>query len=178
MKKVTLILALTVATGALFAQKKTTTSGTITFDATTPKDAMPKAENKTAIAAIDTKAGTVAFEAIVKSFSFGNPMMQDHFNSPKWLDSEQFPKATFKGKITNLGEVSFDKDGSYTANVEGDLTIHGTTKPVSTKAIVTVKGGVINTTAAFTIKLVDYSISNAGGKLADEPKIIVVADFK
>jgi len=178
MKKVTLILALTLATGALFAQKKTTTSGTITFDATTPKDALPIAENKTVIAAIDTKTGTVAFEAIVKSFSFSNPMMQDHFNSPKWLDSEQFPKATFKGKITNPAEVSFDKEGSYKANVAGDLTIHGITKPVSTEATIIVKGGTINTTSNFTIKLADYSLSNAGGKLADEPKITVLADFK
>ena len=77
MKKVTLILALTVVTGALFAQKKTTSSGSITFDATTPKDDMPKAENKTVIAAIDTKTGSVAFEAIVKSFSFVNGMMQE-----------------------------------------------------------------------------------------------------
>ncbi len=178
MKKVTLILALTVATGALFAQKKTTSSAIITFDATTTKDALPKADNKTVIAAIDTKTGTVAFEAIVKSFSFGNPMMQEHFNSPKWLDSEQFPKATFKGKITNLGEVSFEKEGSYSAKVEGDLTIHGITKPVSSQATIVVKGGVINTTSDFTIKLTDYSLGNAGGKLADEPKITVAADFK
>ena len=178
MKKVTLILALTVVTGALFAQKKTTSSGIITFDATTPKDDMPKAENKTAIAAIDTKTGSVAFEAIVKSFSFGNGMMQEHFNSPKWLDSEQFPKSTFKGKITNLNEVAFDKDGTYKANVEGHLTMHGITKPASAKATIVVKGGAINATSEFTIKLADYSLSNAGGKLADEPKITVAADFK
>src|SRR5438128_908253 len=132
MKKVALILALTVTTGAMFAQKKTTSSATVTFDATTPKDEMPKAENKTVIAAIDPKTGVVAFEAVVKSFNFSNAMMQEHFNSAKWLDSEQFPKASFKGKITNPGDVKFETDGSYKAKVEGDLTIHGITKPVST----------------------------------------------
>jgi hypothetical protein len=46
------------------------------------------------------------------------------------------------------------------------------------KAIILVKGGAIRATSDFTIKLADYSISNAGGKLADEPKITVSADFK
>jgi hypothetical protein len=47
MKKTILSLALVVATGLLFAQKKTTTSATINFDATTSIDKLPRAENKT-----------------------------------------------------------------------------------------------------------------------------------
>ena len=179
MKKVTLFLALTVVTaGTLFAQKKTTSSGIITFDATTPKDALPKAENKTAVALLDTKGGNVGFEAIIKGFNFENAMIQEHFNGEKWMDSEKFPKATFKGKITNLNEVAFDKDGSYKATVTGDLTLHGITKPLTAPATIVVKAGAISTTSEFTIKLADYSLGNAGGKLADEPKITVAADFK
>jgi polyisoprenoid-binding protein YceI len=177
MKKALLILALA-TTGTVFAQKKTTTSATVSFDATTKLDALPKADNKTVIAAIDPKTGTVAFEAQIKGFQFGNPMMQEHFNGPKWLDSEKNPTSVFKGKITNIGDVKFDKDGSYTATIEGDLTLAGITKPLAGKAIILVKGGAIRATSDFTIKLADYSISNAGGKLADEPKITVSADFK
>ena len=178
MKKTILFIALTVVAGALYAQKKTTTSGSISFDATTSLDDLPKADNKTVIAAIDTKAGTVAFEAIIKSFTFGNPMMQEHFNSPKWLDSEKFPKATFKGTITNLADVNFGADGTYSAKLAGDLTMHGITKPLASTATITVKDGAINTVSNFTISLTDYSISDAGGKLAKEPKIVVAADFK
>mgnify|MGYP003492588993 FL=1 len=50
MKKTILSLAMVLAAGLLFAQKKTTTSAVISFDATTPIDALPKAENKTVIA--------------------------------------------------------------------------------------------------------------------------------
>ena len=57
MKKTTLVLALVFAAGAAFAQKKTTSSATVSFDATTPKDALPKAENKTVIGSIDTQTG-------------------------------------------------------------------------------------------------------------------------
>lgn len=177
MKKAILILALA-TTGTVFAQKKTTTSATVKFDATTKIDALPVAENKTVVAAIDPKTGAVAFEAQIKGFNFGNPMMQEHFNGPKWMDSEKNPTSTFKGKITNPGEVKFDTDGSYTAAIEGDLTMHGITKPLTGKATIVVKGGAVNATSEFTIKLADYSISNAGGKLADEPKITVSADFK
>jgi polyisoprenoid-binding protein YceI len=178
MKKSILLLALTVSAGVLFAQKKTTTAATVKFDATTKLDAMPIAENKTVVAFIDTKTGDVAFEAQIKGFNFGNPMMQEHFNSEKWMDSEKNPTSTFKGKITNPGEVKFDKDGSYTVAITGDLSMKGISKPMTGKATIVVKGGAISAASDFTIKLSDYSIGNAGGKLADEPKISVSADFK
>ena len=60
MKKTILFLGLVIAAGSLFAQKKTTTSATVSFDATTSLDALPKANNKTVIGAIDTKTGAVA----------------------------------------------------------------------------------------------------------------------
>jgi len=178
MKKTTLFLALTLSAGLLFAQKKTTTAATVKFDAATPSDALPVAENKTVIAALDTKTGTVAFEAQVKGFTFGNAMMQDHFNSPKWFDSEKNPTASFNGKITNLDKVKFDKDGTYAVAIEGELTLKGISKPLNGKATLVVKGNAIHAASDFTIKLADYDVSNAGGKVADEPKITVSADFK
>ena len=177
MKRTLLIAALAIA-GTSFAQKKTSTAAIISFDATTPSDALPKAENKTAIAMVDTKAGTVAFEAQIKGFSFSNPMMQDHFNGGRWMDSEKFPTSTFSGKITNLADIKWDKDGIYKGKVEGDLTMHGITKPLSTEATFTVKGGKLMAEAAFSIKGADYGIGTAGGKVAEEPKITVSADLK
>lgn len=180
MKKTTFIIALAFISSALFAQKKTSTSGTINFDATTSLDALPKAENKTVVAALDTKTGAIAFEAIVKSFSFGNPMMQDHFNSDKWLDSDKFPTSTFKGKITNFTAVNLKKDGTYATEVTGDLTIHGITKLVTTTGSVVVAGKAITASAAFTVKLEDYGITGKaieGGKVTNEPKITVAVNF-
>ncbi len=181
MKKTICMLAIVFVSGALFAQKKTTTSATVAFDATTNLDALPKADNKTVVAALDPKSGMIAFEAIVKSFSFKNPMMQDHFNSDKWLDSDKFPTVVFKGKITNLKAVDFKKDGTYLTEVKGDLTIHGITKPLNTTGSVVVTGKAISATAAFTIKVNDYGIINKAidnGKVAKEPKITITADFK
>lgn len=180
MKKTILSAALVLATGLLFAQKKTTTSATVNFDATTDLDALPKAENKTVIASLDTKSGTIAFEAAVKSFTFSNPKIQEHFNSKGWMDSDQFATATFKGSIVNLKDVKFNKDGVYAVTVNGDLTIHGVTKPVETKGTVTVAGKSVKASSDFTISLDDYGVKGgaiAAGKVSKEPKITVVAEF-
>lgn len=181
MKKSILFIALVSATGFLFAQKKTTTSATINFDATTSLDALPKAENKTVIAAIDPQKGTIAFEVAMKNFTFGNPRMQEHFNGPKWLDSEKFPTADFKGTITNLAAVNFTKDGTYDAEVAGDLTIHGVTKPVKTTGKIIVNGKAVTANTEFTIKLEDYAIDGpqvAAGKISKDPKISVSAEMQ
>jgi polyisoprenoid-binding protein YceI len=180
MKKsiVTLLFLFSITFG--FAQKKTTTSAVVAFDATTSLDNLPKAENKTAVAALDTKTGDLAFEVTVKSFSFANPMMQEHFNSKGWMDSDQFPLATFNGKITNLGDIDFSKDGVYYADVVGDLSIHGQTNRASSKATIKVEGGKIHSMTDFTIKLDDYKVDGgaiAAGKVNKEPKVSVSASF-
>ena len=202
MKKTILLIALVTVTGSIFAKnavsiskkeksanlpgenagpKKTTTSGTISFNATTAKDAKPKGENKTVIASLDIVKGTIAFEVIVKNFSFENPMMQEHFNSPVWMDSEKFPTATFKGNIANLSAINFKKDGTYAAQVKGDLTIHGVTKSVSSAGSITVAGGSIKVASDFNVPLADYGINGpaiAAGKVATESKVSVAADLK
>ncbi len=181
MKKTILIVALVTLTGTLFAQRKTTTSATVSFNATTSIDNLPKADNKTVIAAIDTKTGVVQFEANVKSFAFANPTMQGHFNGDRWMNSDQFPTLSFKGTITNVSDVNLSKDGSYTANVEGSLTIRGKEQKIKVPANITVKAGVITATSDFSVKLADYDISGApveAGKVSKEPKISVWAEFK
>lgn len=181
MKKVIFILSLVATTGTLFAQKKTTTSATVAFDASTAIDNLPKADNKTVIAAIDTKTGSVQFEANVKNFAFRNPMMQEHFNGEKWLNSGQHPTFTFKGNIVDLSAVNFAKDGSYKTDVEGVLTIKGNSQKVKVPGTVVVNGNSLTTTANFSITLADYGITGAaidGGKVSKNPKITVTADFK
>jgi polyisoprenoid-binding protein YceI len=181
MKKTILSLAMVLAAGLLFAQKKTTTSAVVSFDATTPIDALPKAENKTVIASLDTKSGTIAFEAAIKSFAFSNPKIQEHFNAKGWMDSDQFATASFKGSITNLKTVKFNKDGTYAVDVTGDLTMHGITKAIDAKGTITVTGKVVVATSEFTVKLEDYKVSGgaiAAGKVAKEPAIKVVAEFQ
>lgn len=180
MKKTILAFVLFFAVSVLYAQKKTTTSATVAFDATTPKDALPKAENKTVIGFVDIKTGDVAFEAAVKNFSFSNPKVQEHFNNASWMNSDQFPKFTFIGKIEKVNKIKFTKDGTYDAKVKGMLTVKGVSKPFKAEGLVTVLAGKINVVANFNIKLADYAISGQSieaGKVSREPKVTVTAQF-
>jgi len=180
MKKTLLALALIIMTGSLFAQKKTTTSATVIFDATTDKDLLPKAENKTVIGALDTKTGVVQFEAAVKNFAFSNPRIQEHFNGANWMKSDVFPKFSFKGKIKDLSKVNFTKDGTYTGTVSGELTIKDETKTLITPVTFVISGGKISATTSFSVKLSDYNITGVpidAGKVAKEPKVTVAATF-
>ncbi len=181
MKKTFLLLSFITATMLSFAQVKSTTSAVVGFDATTAIDNLPKAENKTVIGEIDTKTGAIGFEAVVKNFAFANPMIQEHFNGAKWMNSSAFPLFSFNGKITDLSKVNFGKNGTYTVPVSGDLTIKDITKKITTSAKIVVDGGTINATSAFSVKLSDYGISGVpvdAGKVAKEPKINVSASLK
>jgi len=180
MKRTILSLAVVTISMMTFAQKKTSTSATIAFDASTAIDDLPKAENKTAIAAIDPAKNTVQFEAAIKNFAFANPKIQEHFNQKGWLNSDEFPKATFNGVIANPSSVNFKKDGTYTVTVEGDLTIKGKTQKVTAPATIVVAGKTLKTIATFTIKLADFGVEGqpiTAGKVSGEPKISVSAEL-
>ena len=180
MKKTILFLAFIATSGLLFAQPKTTTSATVSFDATTPKDALPKADNNTVIGSLNTQTGDVAFEAAVKNFSFSSPKMQEHFNGANWMNSDQFPKFTFTGKIDKVNKVKFTKNGTYSVKVTGDLTIKGITKKISVNGTITVVSGIIKISTDFRVVLWHYNITGQpieAGKVSREPKVSMSAEF-
>ena len=180
MKKTILFLSFVAITTGSMAQKSTTTSAVVSFDATTPKDALPKAENKTVIGSLDKTTGVVVFEAAVNNFAFSNPKVQEHFNGANWMNSGSFPKFTFSGKIEKVNKVKFTKNGSYNVTVKGNLTVKGISKPVTSTGTITVKDGAVSTKSSFTIKLADYNITGQpieAGKISTEPKITVSASF-
>lgn len=180
MKKINLLLALVISTGSLFAQQITTTSATVAFDATTAKDALPKAENKTVIGSINTQTGAVAFEAAVKNFSFSNPQMQGHFNGDNWFKSNTYPVFSFSGKIEKLSKVKFTKDGIYKVSVNGIMKIRDISKKTKIQGTVTIANGKIKLASDFLVKLADYNITGApidAGKVAPQAKVTVSAEF-
>lgn len=180
MKKAILFLSFVSIAAVAMAQKSTTTSAVVTFDATTPKDALPKAENKTVIGALDKTTGALLFEAAVNNFSFTNGSIQKHFNGDKWMNSTEFPKFTFTGKIDVLNKVKFATNGTYNVTISGNLTVKGMSKPLTAPATITVTNGAVQATSSFSIVLAAYGITGGpidSGKVAAEPKITVSAQF-
>ena len=79
---------------------------------------------------VEQSSGRVEASVLIKGFLFDKSLMQEHFNE-NYMESSKFPKASFKGKIDNLSAVNFGQDGTYNAQISGDLTMHGVTKPVT-----------------------------------------------
>ena len=120
-----------------------------------------KADNNQVAGVIDTGTGEIVFQVLIKSFHFERALMEEHFNE-NYMESDKYPKSTFKGKITNLSSVNFAKEGTYDATVDGDLMIHNVTKKVDFKGKIEVITGGINASSKFNLVPEDYNIPIPG----------------
>jgi polyisoprenoid-binding protein YceI len=120
--------------------------------------------NYKVVSTLDQETGEVVFSVPMQSFEFEKELMQKHFNSSDFLDTKKFPKAKFTGKISNLNEVIFTKNGTYNATATGELTIKGVTKPLNATGTITVLNGKITLNSKMNITLADYNISFSKGK--------------
>jgi polyisoprenoid-binding protein YceI len=155
-----------------------TKSGNISFESKAPLEDI-EAKNSEVESKLLPSNGQVVFTLLMKGFQFENQLMEDHFNE-NYVESSKFPKADFKGFITNVNNVNFSKDGTYPAKVKGNLTIHGVTKEVLTDGTVIVKNGKATANSRFNIKLKDYGIGGGliGKKIAETITIIVDCQYE
>ena len=160
MKQAAFILILNLIFISANSQKYMTKNGYIGFFSHTPLEDI-KADNNQVASVIDISTGDLVFQVLIKSFRFEKALMEEHFNE-NYMESEKFPKASFKGKITNLTSVSFSKNGTYPVTVEGDLTIRDITKKISSTGAIEVATGAINANAKFNITPEDYKIKIPG----------------
>ncbi len=186
MKRLTLLSILLITVGIATAFKPT--NGKLVsqkthvkfFSTTTAEDI--EAHNYKSVSTINTKNGDVVFSVPMQSFEFEKALMQKHFNSEKFLDTKANPKAKLVGKISNLADVNFEKNGNYTVTVIGELTLHGVTKPLSEKAIITITGNVISVNSKFNITLSDYGVAFEKGKpasnIAKKVEVLVEGEFQ
>jgi polyisoprenoid-binding protein YceI len=159
-------------------QKLISKNSHIEFTSSTPLEQI-EANNNQAVSILDPATGSLAFTLLVKSFEFKTALMQEHFNE-NYLESDKFPKATFKGNITNNSKIDYKNDGTYPATVTGDLTIHNVTKQVTVPATIEIKKGIVSAKASFIVKPADYNISIPSvveNKIAREVKVIVESTY-
>ena len=179
MKKIILVVAYIGICVTAMSQEKiySTKSSSITFFSSTPLERI-EAVNSQATAKLSDKSGQMAFLLLIKGFKFDNALMQEHFNE-NYMESTKFPKADFKGLISNITAVNFAKDGNYAVDVAGDLTIHGVKKPVTAKGNIEVKSGKVTAKSVFKIKVKDFGITGKyiGEKIANEVEVTVVSKF-
>lgn len=156
-KNFVIALALVLSASLSFAQGKYyTKTGKITFYSKAPLE-NDEAVNKTVTAVLDSKSGAIQFAVQMKGFEFEKQLMQQHFNE-NYVESDKYPKSEFKGTITNNSAIDYTKEGTYTVQVKGQLTIHGVTKNITSAGTLKIIGGNIDASSTFNVLLSDYNI--------------------
>jgi len=80
----------------------------------------------TVVLDVEANTGSVTVLMDMTSIDFGHDGMNEHGTAEDILNVEKFPTATYVGTLADF------VDGAPTA-VEGNLTLHGVTKPVNLK---------------------------------------------
>ena len=155
--KVALIAMMVASLHSVCAQSKyIDRRGNATFLSSAPMEDI-RAENNQAVSIIDTETGEIVASMLMRSFNFRKALMEEHFNE-NYVESDKYPKATFKGKIVNLAEVDFAKEGNYTLDITGEISLHGATQPLTLKAEAVVRGGTVSAKAVFPLRVKDFKI--------------------
>jgi polyisoprenoid-binding protein YceI len=130
---------------------------------------------------VDPKAvGATALDVTVDTNSLGtlNAALDTHLKSKDFLDVAAFPTATFKAtKVTQTGEK--------TADITGDLTLHGVTKPIVVHATFN-QGGAnpmdkkyeLGFAGSAEITRSDFGIKAYVPAISDKVTLTIEAEFK
>ena len=180
MKKIIPVLALFAFMNTpVNSQVYYTKNGNVSFFSKTVLENID-AENNQVISVLNTETGILQFTLLNHAFHFPKAKMEADFNQD-YMESDKYPRSTFKGTISNLSEINFNKDGSYPVNVNGDLTIHGVTKKISTPGTITIKNGSISATSSFNVLVNDYRIkipSIVSNKIGESIEIKVACNYQ
>lgn len=151
----TLFLILVLFTSAN-AQRFMTKTGHINIYSHTPVEDI-KADNNQVASVVDLSTGEIVFQVLIKSFKFEKALMEEHFNE-NYMESDKYPKSTFRGKITDPSPSAMTKEGKYDVTIEGDLNIHNVTNEIIAKGTMEVGKGELTAFSKFNISPADYNI--------------------
>ncbi len=152
-------------------------TGNITFEASEELFEPVKATNASVTVILNSKTNEIASLALMKSFRFKNSLMEEHFNE-NYIESETYPKATFKGKLIDFSFAELNETVSEVA-VDGIIELRGKQKEVKTTLKINKVDDSIIIVGAFKVAPEDFGIvipSIVKNKIAKE--IIVSLDFK
>lgn len=138
-----------------------------------------EAVNERTTAALNLEKGEIVVKMLIKHFTFENALMQEHFNE-NYMESETYPTALFKGTFKTDKPIDLSTDGMYKVTVDGELTIHGETKPHTGTATITVKDGKVSAETKFVASPADYGIeipTVVVRNIAEEIEVTTKLDF-
>lgn len=159
-----------------------TRTGKIEFYSKAPLEDI-RAVNNQVSCIYDIEANRIVANVLIKAFEFEKALMQKHFNE-NYLESDKFPKASLKGKITNPEKIDINSNWTKDVDYEGDLTIHGITRKIKNQAQLTMKNNTLTINSVFYVNLKDYEIkipSTVINNIAEKVKVevnLILTEFK
>jgi hypothetical protein len=156
MKKILFYFLLLVTIENSAQTKLVTKTGKINFEASVPAFEEVKAKNEAVTCILNTETGEIASLVLMKGFRFKVALMEEHFNE-NYVESDKFPKATFKGKIegfdiTKLTAIAKDH------TIKGKLELHGKLKDITISAKIKKTDAGVEIDAKFTVNTDDFDI--------------------
>jgi polyisoprenoid-binding protein YceI len=176
MKKILLIVAGVVIGFLAHAQKFTSDKTYVKFFSDAAIEDIT-AENTKSSSIFNEATGDVVFSIPIKEFEFAKSLMKEHFNE-KYMETEQFPKSTFQGKISGYQSTT---TGEQKATAIGKMTIHGVTQDIQIPGTMVNANGLLTMKAKFMVKLVDYKIKIPQllwKNIAEEVEVTVEFNYK
>ena len=174
-----LVITLCCSYCSSYSQLYFTKNGRISFFSKTSLENI-SADNNQVLSVINMETGALQFSLLNNAFYFPKAKMQEDFNE-NYMESDKYPKSTFKGIITDIGTINLSNDGNYKMHVKGDLMIHGVTKNITAEGNIIIKNGNISATASFKILLTDYKIkipSIVTDKIAKDITVTVSCNYE
>jgi hypothetical protein len=150
--------------------------GVVSFYSYAPLEDI-KAESRQVNGMINTQTGEVAFIIPMRSFHFAKALMEEHFNE-KYIESDKYPQATFKGKIVE--PIDMSKKGKQQLSVSGIMTIHGQEKNIQEKGELEVNNDKLTLTTEFYLAIKNYNITVPTlliKNIADTVQVKLKADY-
>ena len=117
-----------------------------------------EAESNNLQGVIRVEDRSFAFSLSIMSFDgFNSGLQREHFHE-NYLETEEYSRATFTGKI--IESVDFSRTGTVTVRAKGMLEVHGIEQERIIKATLNIQpDGTIKISSDFTIILADHDIS-------------------
>ena len=173
MRKLFISGLLALSLTSITAQQYLTRNGTVSFFSETPVENIEAVNNQVS-SVLDLDKGEFAFLVPIKAFAFEKALMQEHFNE-NYLESGQYPKASFKGTIAQADALDLSTDGEYPVVFKGIMNIHGTDQEIEEQATLIIKDGKLSLKSAFRLRPEDYRIKIPAGKRSNIAEILDIS---
>lgn len=152
-----LLLMMGLLANSLYSQRYMTRNGNVRLTYNAPAVSFVT-DNRQVSVALDVETGELRMQMLMLSFRFRSAYNQEKFNE-YFINHPQYANSTFIGHITNIDEIDFDKPGTYSVDVSGELTIRDDTNTVSTTGDFIVKDDIFAGESTFSINLREFGVN-------------------